>query len=273
MAGTLLAFKDFNATLGFFKSPWVGFKNFEFIFRSGDAFRISRNTILYNISFIVLGTLVALAIAIALSELRGRRMARVHQTVVILPYFLSWTVVSYFVYAFISEDKGVLNAILKSVFHAEPVSWYMEPKYWPFFFVILAIWKSVGYSSIYYLSSIMSIDSQYYDAALIDGAGKWQQITKITLPHLMPIITILFLISVGSIFNSDFGLFYIIPRQNGILYSVTQTIDVYVYTSLTKTGDIGMAAAAGLFQSVVGFICVMSANMTIRKTFPDYALF
>jgi len=272
MVGTLLAFMDYTPRRGFFGSDWVGLRNFQFLFRSGDALIIARNTILYNVGFIVLGTIFALFLAIAINELRGRLVPRVHQTIILLPYFLSWTVVSYFVYTFLSYDMGVLNSILNA-FGRDSIIWYNERRYWPFILTFLGVWKGVGYSSVFYLSSIMSIDTEYYEASLVDGANKWQQIWNITLPHLMPIVTILFLLSVGSIFNSDFGLFFVIPRQNGLLLPVTQTIDVYVYNALIRAGNIGMSAAAGFFQSVVGFICVMTANTVIKIKMPDYALF
>lgn len=276
--GILLAFKkyrllpDTNFLVSLFKSQTTGLNNFKFLFATPDAAIVFRNTILYNIVFIVLGILVAVTLAILISQLHSQKLAKICQTSMFLPNFLSWVVVSYFVFAFLSSDKGFANQVLR-VFGAEPKQWYMEPKYWPFFLVFINLWKNVGYSMVVYLASISGIDGSLYEAALIDGASKAQQVRYITLPMLIPIITIMFIMAVGSIFASDFGLFYFIPQQSGPLTNVTQTIDVYVYNSLIHLGNIGFASAAGLTQSVFGLITIVTANLIVRKVDPDYALF
>lgn len=275
--GNVVAFKDFQYAAGGFidslkASPWVGFDNFKFLFSSDNAYLITRNTVLYNLAFIVLGLIVAVMIAIIMSELRSKRLVKVYQTSMLLPYFLSWVVISYFVYAFLSPDKGLLNSIIVAN-GGEAISWYTEPKYWPYILVFMGIWKGVGYNSIIYFATIMGIDPTYYEAAQMDGASKWQQVKNVTLPQLVPLITILSILAVGNIFRADFGLFYQVPRNSGALYEVTSVLDTYIYNGLTSTGDIGMAAAAGLYQSLVGFILVVGTNLIVRKYDPESALF
>jgi putative aldouronate transport system permease protein len=276
--GVILAFKKFrpipgeNFLVSLFKSKDVGFSNFKFLFATPDAAIVFRNTILYNIVFIVLGIVVAVTLAILISQLHSQKLAKVCQTAMFLPNFLSWVVVSYFVFAFLSSDKGFLNQALKAI-GITGAQWYMEPKYWPFFLVFINLWKNVGYSMVVYLASISGIDGSLYEAALIDGATKRQQVRYITLPMLIPIITIMFIMAVGSIFASDFGLFYFIPQQSGPLTNVTQTIDVYVYNALMNLGNIGFSSAAGLTQSVFGLITILAANYIVRKIDPDNALF
>ncbi|EMG29413.1 ABC transporter permease [Listeria fleischmannii] len=275
--GNVVAFKDFHYAAGGFieslkESPWVGFDNFKFLFSSDNAYLITRNTVLYNVAFIVLGLIVAVMIAIIMSELRSKKLIKVYQTSMLLPYFLSWVVISYFVYAFLSPDKGLLNSLIVAN-GGEAISWYTEPKYWPYILIFMGIWKGVGYNSIIYFATIMGIDPTYYEAAQMDGASKWQQVKNVTLPQLVPLITILSILAVGNIFRADFGLFYQIPRNSGALYEVTSVLDTYIYNGLTSTGDIGMAAAAGLYQSLVGFVLVVGTNLIVRKFDPESALF
>lgn len=275
--GNVVAFQDFRITgEGFIDSirhsKWVGFNNFKFLFQSKDAYIITRNTLLYNISFIILGLLFAVGIAIVFSQLRSKNMVKVFQTTTLFPYFLSWVIISFFVYAFLSPDKGLINSILKH-FHIAPISWYNEAAFWPFILVFLGIWKGLGYNSIIYYASIMGIDPAYHEAAIIDGANKWQQIRYVTLPQLTPLITILTILAVGNIFRADFGLFYQIPKNSGTLYNVTQVLDTYVYNGISGTGDIGMAAAAGLYQSVIGCFLLVTTNLIVRKLDPESALF
>ncbi|WP_425414111.1 ABC transporter permease [Paenibacillus assamensis] len=277
MLGTVIAFKDYRIHRdGFFaglmQSEWVGFENFEYLFSTNDAFLITRNTILYNFVFIILGLVCSVAMAIILSEIVNKRLAKVYQTGMFLPHFLSWVIVSYFTFSFLSVDKGVMNQIL-AWFGAEPISWYSETKYWPYILTFMNIWKGVGYSSVVYLAAIVGIDKTYYEAAMIDGASKWQQIRHITLPSITPLITILTLLAIGRIFYADFGLFYQIPRNSGPLYPVTNVIDTYVYRGLKATGEITMSTAAGLYQSFIGFILVISSNWIVRKFNKDNALF
>ncbi len=277
MFGTIIAFKEYRFSRdGFWasivNSEWVGFQNFKFLFSTNDAYIITRNTVLYNFVFIILGLILSVVLAIVLSEIVNKKLAKVYQTGMFLPYFLSWVIVGYFAFSFLSMDKGMLNQIL-GWFGMEPVQWYSEAKYWPIFLTLISLWKSVGYNSVVYLAAIMGIDKSLYEAAMIDGANKWQQIKAITLPMLKPLMTILTLLAIGKIFYADFGLFYQVPRDSGTLYSVTNVIDTYVYRGLKTTGEIGMSTAAGLYQSVVGFILVMVSNYIVRKYDKDNALF
>lgn len=277
MFGTVIAFKDYRIGRDGFlsslmQSEWVGFKNFEYLFSTNDAYLITRNTILYNVVFIILGLVCAVAMAIILSEIVNKRLAKVYQTGMFLPHFLSWVIVGYFTFSFLSVDKGVLNHFLVWL-GQDPVSWYSEAKYWPYILVFLNLWKGIGYSSVVYLAAIVGIDKTYYEAAMIDGASKWQQIRHITIPSISTLMTILTLLAVGRIFYADFGLFYQIPRDSGPLYSVTNVIDTYVYRGLKVTGDISMSTAAGLYQSFVGFILVMTSNWIVRKFNKENALF
>ncbi|WP_246281253.1 ABC transporter permease [Saccharibacillus qingshengii] len=277
MFGTVLAFKDFRISPdGFFasvlNSEWVGFKNFEYLFRTSDAYIITRNTILYNVAMIILGLVSAVAFAILLSELLNKRMAKVYQTGMFLPHFLSWVIISYFAFTFLSPDKGVLNQLLTAL-GMERISWYSEPAYWPLILLFVGIWKGIGYSSVIYLAAITGIDKSYYEAATIDGARKWQQIRYITLPLLRPLMIILTILAIGGIFRSDFGLFYQLPKDSGALYPVTNVIDTFVYRGLMNMGDIGMSTAAGLYQSLVGLILILTTNYIVRRIDRDQAIF
>ncbi|MFB9331142.1 ABC transporter permease [Paenibacillus aurantiacus] len=277
MFGTIIAFKDFRIHPGgFFKSvyesDWVGFKNFEFLFSTNDAYIITRNTILYNVGLIALGLVLAVTLAIVMNELLNKRLAKMYQTAMFMPYFLSWVIISYFVFSFLNVEKGVFNQIL-AYFGADPVSWYNETTYWPYFLILLGLWKNAGYGSVVYLAAIAGIDKSLYEAAMIDGASKWQQIKNITLPQLKPLMIILTVLNLGGIFRSDFGLFYQVTRDSGALYPVTNVIDTFVYRGLTIMGDMGMSTAAGLYQSFVGLILVLTANWAVRKIEKDYAVF
>lgn len=273
MAGLVIAFKDFNYAKGIFGSDWAGLKNFEFLFRTRDAFVITRNTVLYNAAFIVINTVVSIATAIMLSEVTKKFMMRIYQTVILLPYLISIVIVSYLVYALLSVNAGFINKTLLPLFGKEAVSWYTEAKYWPFILPIVSLWRGFGFYSVVYLSSIVGIDRTYYEAAELDGASKFQCIRHITLPLITPVITMMALLAVGRIFYSDFGLFYQVPMNSGALYSTTNVIDTYVYRGLMQLGDIGMSAAAGLYQSLVGFLLVLGSNLLVRKVNPDNALF
>lgn len=278
MPGAILAFKQYRLDQGSFfsgliNSEWVGLRNFEFLFRAHDAYIITRNTVLYNIAFIILGLILSVTMAIILFHLTQKKLAKLYQTGMFMPFFLSWIIVSYFVFSFLSVDKGVLNQILTLFGVEEPIFWYSETKYWPFILIIMQLWKSIGYSSVVYLAAIAGIDKSYYEAAMIDGANKWQQIVKITLPLIKPMMIILTILAIGGIFRADFGLFYQVPRESGTLFEVTNVIDTYVYRSMKVLGDFGLAAAAGFYQSVVGFILVLLANWTVKKVNEDQALF
>lgn len=276
MFGVVIAFKRFRISGGFIKSliksDWVGFDNFKFLFKSSDAWVITRNTVAYNFIFIVLGIVIPVCIALALNELLNKKWAKFYQSAMFLPYFLSWVVVSYCLYAFLSPEQGYINSIL-SQYGKEGVSWYMEPKFWPYIIVMMSLWKGIGYNTVIYLASICGIDKTYYEAAMIDGATKWQQIKYITIPLLKPVITILFILAIGKIFNADFGLFYQLPMNSGPLYPATNVIDTYVYRALMTMGEIGMSSAAALYQSVIGLILILTSNKIVTKIDSDNALF
>jgi putative aldouronate transport system permease protein len=277
MAGTIISFKQYRYSKeGFLASildsKWVGLDNFKFLFSTSDAYVITRNTVLYNAAFIVLGLILAVGMAIVLVELTSKRLSKLYQTAMFMPYFLSWVIVGYFVFSFLSFDKGLINRTLEWM-GMERLNWYSEPMKWPFILIIVNLWKLVGYNSVVYLAAIMGIDRSLYEAAMIDGAGKWKQIIYITIPMLIPVISIMTLLAVGKIFYADFGLFYQVPRDSGLLYSMTNVIDTYVYRGLKTTGEIGMSTAAGLYQSIVGFLLVIISNYIVRRKDKDNALF
>ena len=272
MPGIILAFKNYKAKLGIYGSPWAGLKNFTYLFVTQDAYVITRNTICYNLVFIVVNTFFAIFVAIILSELTSK-LKKAYQSIILLPYLLSAVIISYLVYAFLSAENGFINNSILKPLGAAPIAWYQEKQYWPFILVFVNLWKGIGYSCIIYLSTIIGFDRSLYEAASIDGATKMQQITKITLPLLRPTIIMLTLMAVGRIFYSDFGLFYQVPQNSGALFPVTNTIDTYVYRGLLELGDITMSAAAGVYQSLVGFVLVLGANLLVRKLDPESALF
>ncbi|HOJ11947.1 MAG TPA: ABC transporter permease subunit [Clostridiales bacterium] len=273
MFGIVLAFKDFNLQKGFFGSDFVGLRNFKFLFATEDAYIITRNVVLYNLVFIFAGNVLAMFAAIAINELKNRYAAKFYHSCMFLPYFLSWVVVSYLAYAFLNVERGFINTILVNTFNHEAIYWYNEPKYWPFIIVGANFWKGTGYSSIVYLSAIMGIDKELYEAAEVDGATKWYQIRKITMPLLTAIMSVLILMGLGGIFRGNFGLFYQLPLNSGSLFKVTNVIDTYVYRALMAMGDIGMSSAAGLYQSVVGFILVLASNLAVRRMDESKSLF
>ena len=273
MFGIVIAFKKLNFAKGILASPWCGLKNFEFLFKSSTAFTMIRNTICYNVLWLILGHVLAIASAILLNEITNRFRARFYQSVILLPYLMSWVVVSYLVFAFLSADTGMFNNSILKPLGLAPINWYSESKYWPFILTFVNHWKNNGYTMIVYFASIVGISQDYYEAAMLDGATKWQQIKHITIPQLVPTIITLMILSVGRIFASDFGLFYQIPRNTGALYNATQTIDVYVYNALMQRSDYGMASAASVFQSIVGFLMVMVTNAIVRKVSRENAMF
>lgn len=277
MLGVLIAFKDFRISGGgfvdsFLKSPWVGFENFRFLFSTGEAMAITRNTILYNLAILVLDVVVPVSFALMLHELHSQKAAKVYQTILFLPYFLSWVVVSSFLYAFLSPDKGIVNQILQAM-GKQNVSWYTVTTPWPFLLLFIRTWKEMGYGTVIYLASLTGIDTTYYEAAVIDGASKKQQVQYITLPLLRSIVVVMVIMAMGKIFNASFGLFYQIPRDSGALYSVTNVIDTYVYRAMTGMGEIGMSAAAALFQSVMGMLMLLGSNWIVNRIDNENALF
>lgn len=273
MFGIFIAFKDINYAKGVFASDWVGLDNFFYLFKTTAAYIMTRNTVLYNLLFIVVGTITGMATGIMLNEVRVRFMQKAYQTILLLPFLLSWVIVAYIGFAFMSSDTGILNKTVLPALGLEPISWYSNASIWPYILLLVNIWKGIGYSAILYLSTIIGIDKSLFESASIDGAGKLKQIYYITLPMLKPMVIILLIMSIGRIFNSDFGLFYQVPMNSGAIYSTTQTIDTYVYRGLMQLNDISMSAAAGLYQSVVGFILVISANALVRKLSRENALF
>ena len=279
MGGIVLAFKDYtnyrpNPTFfnNLIHSEWVGLDNFEFLFKTNDAAIMFRNTLGYNIIFIITGVIIPVTFAIMLNEVTKKFVAKTYQTLMFFPYFLSWVVVSYFLNAFLDAQYGMIPMAQEAAGET-PISWYTTPGPWPYIIVIANLWENVGYSTVLYLAAITGIDTSQYEAAAIDGATKWQQIIYVTLPHLRTMICILFIMNVGKIFNADFGLFYNVPMQNGALFEVTQVIDTYVYRTMMVTGNMSMSAAAGLLQNVLGFICIMTANSIVKRVDPDSSMF
>jgi len=281
MFGIVIAFKNYRVAAGqgflyslFVNSPWVGLDNFEFLFKTKYVAMMLRNTLGYNIVFIILGVVLPVTLAILLSELYSKRLAKLCQTAMFLPHFLSWVVVGYFVFAFLSTDKGLVNNLLKATGN-DAVSWYQAPEKWPFLLVFLQVWKTIGYGMVVYMAAISGIDASLYEAAVIDGARKSQQIRFITLPLLRPIMSIMFIMAVGRIFNSDFGLFYQAPKNSNSLSSVTLTIDVYVYNALRGSSkpQYNYASAAGFLQSVFGCMTLLAANLVVRRIDPESSLF
>ncbi len=273
MAGLVLAFKKVNYNVGLFQSPWTGLSNFKYLFTTKDAFIFFRNTILYNLGFIFFGNLMGIVTAVALDSIRKKFFQRFSQVVILIPYLLSTVIISYIVYAFLSGNNGFMNMTVLPALGLDKISWYNQAKYWPVIITIVYLWMSFGYSSILYYSTLIGIDKSYYEAAVVDGAGIWDQIRFITLPALKTTIITLVLMAVGRICYSDFGLFYQVPMNSGLLYSTTQTIDTYVYRGLLELNDIGRSTAAGFLQSVLGFICIFIANTVVTKIDKDSALF
>ncbi|KRF42986.1 ABC transporter permease [Paenibacillus sp. Soil787] len=275
MFGAVIAFKDYNPIKGVWSSEWIGFKNFEFFFKSDALWRVTFNTIFYNLLIIVLVTSIAILFAILLQETGSRMRTAFYKSVMLLPFFLSWVVGDYIVYALLNVDQGLLNGI-RHFFGMAPIQWYGEPSYWRIIMPLAFILKSVGYTSVIYVAAITGISSDYYEAAEIDGAGKFQKARFITIPLLIPVIIILTLLSLGKIFNGglgDWGAFYTLPRQSGVLFSTTDVIDTYVFRALRTVSDIGMSSAVGLYQAVVGLVMVLISNYLVKKYDPESSLF
>ena len=279
MGGIVLAFKNYKINprnpsfwSNLVSSQWVGFKNFEFLFKTDAAWVAIRNTLLYNVVFIILGAIIPVAFAIMMNEITKKFVAKAYQTMMFFPYFLSWVVASYFVMAFLDPTSGMIPALQKSM-GIKPTNFYHDTTYWPLILTLCSMWKNIGYSSVLYLAAITGIDTSLYEAAAVDGATKWQQVKNITLPSIRTMIIILLIMNVGKIFNADFGLFYNVPQNSGSLYPVTQVIDTYVYRAYANTHNMGMSSAAGLLQSVVGCFCILITNGIVRRMDPDSALF
>ena len=263
MFGVIIAFKNYRYDLGILGSEWVGFSNFRFFFISEKAFIVTRNTILYSLWFWVITTLAALVIAILLNEI-SRRWSKYYQTIMFLPTFVSWVVVMFLVQMFLSHDYGFLNRFSETL-GLDRVRWYLEASYWPAILTSAHLWKSIGFSALVYYAGIVAIDPSYYEAARMDGASRFQMARKITIPMLTPLIIILMIMAIGNMFRGDFGLHFFVPNNSPLLYNTTDIIDTFVYRALSVSGDIPMATAVGLYQSVVGLILVVAANYTVRK--------
>lgn len=273
MPGIIAAFKDVNFKKGIYGSEWAGLRNFTYLFQTKEAWIITRNTLAYNMVFLVLNIVVGIIIAIFICDIKNKRAKKIYQSAILFPYLMSMVIVGYIVFAFFSMESGVVNNTFLKGLGMEAVSWYTEPKYWPFILVFVNLWKGVGYGCLIYISTINGIDGALFEAAALDGAGKIKQIINITLPSLAPTVITLALLNIGRIFYCDFGLFYQVTMNSGTLFNVTNVLDTYVYRALLQTGDIGMAAAAGFYQSVVGFLFVLVMNLIVRKFDADSALF
>ncbi|GHU07512.1 sugar ABC transporter permease [Spirochaetia bacterium] len=272
MAGVVTAFKDYKNPLGIWGSPWIGLENFRYLFISNKLWPLVRNTMLYNIAFIILGMICEMALAIIISELPLRGLKKVFQSMTFLPFFISWVVVAAIMMNIFNYERGVVNSILTTV-GAEPVNIYGSPPKFPLVLILIRLWKTTGYGTIIYLASITGMDQEMLEAAEIDGANIWQRIWYITIAHLRPTMVIMLLLAIGQIFRGDFGMFYQIVGKSQLLLEVSDIIDTFVYRSLINSPNTGMAAAAGLFQSVLCFITVVSANFLVKKIEPDYTLF
>ncbi|MDR2045005.1 MAG: ABC transporter permease subunit [Clostridium sp.] len=279
MFGILIAFKDYKVYTkapsllnNVLHSAWSGLQNFRFLFATSDALKIIRNTLVYNVIFIVLGLVLSVAFAIMLNEITKKYIAKTYQTLMFFPYFMSWVVASYFLLAFLDPTSGLITQLQKGL-GLEVINWYGDARPWPLILVVANVWKNTGYSTILYLAAITGIDKSQYEAASIDGATKLQQIRYVTLPHLRTMIIVLFIMNIGKIINADFGLFFSLPMDSGPLYSATQVIDTYIYKVMATVQNMGMSTAAGLLQQLVGFTCIIIANTIVRKVDPDSSLF
>lgn len=269
MAGLVMAFKSFDYTKGIWASPWNGLNNFKYLLDSKTTFvTMTRNTLMYYVIFTAIGTFLNVVLAIAIDQFVFKKVAKTMQTIMIIPVFISYAAVQFIVYAFISTDTGILNNTFGLT-----TRFYSTPSLWPAILTIVKIWNSVGYGSVLYMSVLAGIDTALYEAAEIDGANRWQMIRHITLPALVPMITVMLLLSVGSIMRSDTGLFYQVTRNSGILYPTTQVIDSYVLNAIFKNSNFGFTAATSFFQSIVGLLLMLFANGMVRKIAPENALF
>ena len=272
MAGVILAFKSYDFGLGILKSPWVGLNNFKFFFESGQAVRVTINTVLYNLAFIVVGNIMQIAVAIFLSELANKKFVKFTQTSIFFPYFISWVIVSGIAYGLFSNEYGVINSFLRSA-GKDPINFYTTPKVWPFILVAFNTWKGLGYGSVVYLAAISGMDTSVYEAAEIDGANIWQRIWYLTLRGLVPTVITMVLLSLGGIFRGNFAMFYQLIGDNGLLYNATDVIDTYTFRALFNTRDYGMSSAIGLYQSFLCFVFVVTVNKIVNKIDSDSALF
>lgn len=272
MFGVVIAFKDYNYRDGIFKSPWAGFKHFKFFLQSNDVIRVLRNTILYNLaSLLIIGLFLGMVVALLLYEVRSRRANKLYQTTMLIPTFLSWVVIAGIGLMFLNPASGILNTILEH-FGKEGIAWYSEPKYWPFILMIVWIWKDAGMASLYFYSALLAIDTELFEAAAIDGAGRLRQIWHISVPCLKPMACITIILRLGNILSSDLGMFYQLPMNSGPLYPATDVLSTYLQRGL-QSGSLSTTAAVGLFQSVVGVVLILTSNAIIKKISPEHAMF
>jgi len=272
MFGVVIAFKDYNYNLGVFGSEWVGFENFKYFFLSNNAWKITMNTVIYGIEFIAIGMLASVIVAMLLFEVRSKIAIKTYQTLMLLPYFISWVIVGYISYALLNPELGIFNNII-TLFGGQKIQWYAEPKYWPFILNFVNLWKNIGISCIMYYAALMGIDAELFEAAELDGAGKFQQAIKISIPSLVPIMIVLGILAIGNIFRGDFGLFYEIPRDVSLLYPATDIIDTYIYRGLRTGDNLSATAAVGLFQSFVGLMLVIISNKIVKWVSPENTMF
>lgn len=274
LIGLSLAFKEPDMSLtNIFNSPWCGFENFEILFQSSDIWLYIRNTVLYNVAFILINLIVPVTMAILFTFVRGK-IKNVYQTIILLPYLMSWVIVSYVTFALFSGENGMLNAIITNA-GGERINFYGKDAIgmWPFVFIFFNTWKSTGFNFLFYYSSLLSISPSLFDAAKLDGANFWQQVRYVTIPGLKSTMVTMLIMGLAGIFRSDYGLFYLLSQNSGQLYEVSQTIDTYIYNSLKGAGDLVTSSAAGILQSLIGLILVVSANLVIKKVDPDSSLF
>ena len=272
MFGCVIAFKNFDYRAGIWGSEWCGLANFNYLFASNDAARILKNTVFYNTVFITLNMVIGITVALLLERVTRRYLIKTYQTMMFLPYFISWVVVAFIAQGLFKYDNGIMNNLLIKM-GSKPLQWYTETGSWPWVLIFANTWKTVGFNTLLYYGSLLGIDTTLYEAAAIDGANTWQRIYKISIPMLKPTIIVLFIMGIGNIFRADFGLFYYVPNNSGALYKVTDVIDTYIFRALKGSGDISGSSAASFFQSVCGFILVLIANGTVRKLDSENAMF
>lgn len=273
MFGVLIAFKEVDYSLGILRSPWIGLKNFTYLFSTPDALLITRNTILYNLAFIIIGTTFTIFVSLLINEITKSFAKKVCQGILFLPHFISWVIAGYMFYVFLSPQYGYLNKNILEPLGIGDIQWYTTTKYWPYILVLAHMWKNTGYGTIVYLAGMTAIDSDLYEAAVIDGATKLQQAMHVTLPCLKPTIVVNMIMALGAIFSTDFGLFYFTTRNSAALYPVTQVIGMYTYRALRELGDLGMSSAASLYQAAVGFVLVAFSNHIVKKVNSDMSLY
>ena len=272
MGGLVLAFKHYKVQDGIWGSEWAGLENFSFLLENDSLPSVIRNTIGYNLCFIIVNTVLGVSLAILITEIGNKRFRKLAQSSVLFPFVVSILIVSYMVRSFLDPGAGLVNHVLET-FGKAPVSWYDTPKYWPFILVFVNAWKSAGYGCILYIAAILGIDASLFESAALDGASKLQRIRYITLPFLKPTMITVTLLSIGRIFNSDFGLFYQVPQNSGLIMDVTQTIDTFVYRALALQSNIGMSSAASFFQSCLGFFLILVFNTITNRISRENALF